>query len=272
MRTSQKLLILIFLLASSGWSGSGLAQLLEDNAGWNEEAAMAHSQQAIGRELGNFRFTRSDGSEVGLDQYGGKPLIVSFIFTSCHHVCPATTRRLRDAIRSAREVMDDDGFQVLTIGFDTVNDTPDAMRYFAAQQSVNDVNWDFLSGDFETVDALAKNLGFIYYRSPRGFDHITQVSLIDADGKVYQQVYGMQFELPWLVEPLKELVFGKSGHGAGPIAGLLGRIQLFCTVYDPANDRYYFDYSLFIQIAIGFFAILGIGLFLFRGLRRPGNS
>ena len=264
MSNCHKILMMILALCLTG---AVSAQLLEDNVGWAEDAAISNSQAAIGRELGDYRFTRSDGSEVMLSGYAGKPLLISMIFTSCHHICPTTTRRLRDAVRSAREVMEDDDFHVLTIGFDTVNDTPDAMRYFAGQQSVDDPNWDFLSGDFETVDALAKTLGFIYYRTPRGFDHITQVSLIDASGKVYQQVYGMNFELPWLVEPLKQLVFGGAGHGTGPIAGLLGRIQLFCTVYDPSRNRYYFDYSLFIQMAIGFASILGVAIFLVRGLR-----
>jgi protein SCO1/2 len=52
------------------------------------------------------------------------------------------------------------------------------------------------------------------------------------------------------------------------LSGLLDRIRLFCTVYDPASDRYHFDYSLFIQMAIGLAAILAVGFFLFRGLRR----
>jgi protein SCO1/2 len=254
------------------WPLAGAGQLLEDAAGWDEETAISHSQARLGEPVGDYRFTRRDGSTVSLSEFAGKPLLISMIFTSCHHVCPTTTKRLDAAARAAKDVLGTDAFNVVTVGFDTVNDTPGAMRDFARQQSVSDGNWAFLSGDFETVNALATDLGFIYYRSPRGFDHITQVSVIDKAGQVYRQVYGVQFELPWLVEPLKELVFDRPATLKNPFANLVGRIRLFCTVYDPARDRYHFDYSLFIQMAIGFLSILGIGWYLVRELRRSRTS
>jgi protein SCO1/2 len=79
---------------------------------------------------------------------------------------------------------------------------------------------------------------------------------------VYRQVYGAAFELPALVEPLKELVFNRPVAQAHFASGLVDRIKLFCTVYDPATGRYHFDYSLFVQIAVGALAILGIGSWL----------
>lgn len=255
-------------LALMFWPLVGFSQLLDVAVGWDEETAIKYSQASIGRQLGDYRFTRTDGSTVSLADYTGKPLLISLIFTSCHHVCPITTKRLAEAVGAAREVMEEGAFNVVTIGFDTPKDTPDAMRMFATQQSVHDSHWDFLSADAATIERLTTELGFIYYRSPRGFDHITQVSVIERGGTVYRQVYGAQFELPWLVEPLKELVFNRPAPDAGHFAGLLGRIRLFCTVYDPATDRYHFDYSLFLQIGIGFLAIFGIGWFLVQGSRR----
>jgi protein SCO1/2 len=248
------------------------AQLLEEASGWDEETAINHSQAAIGGQLGDFTFKRTDGSTVSLSDFTGKPLLISLIFTSCHHVCPTTTKRLADGVRAARDVLGTDTFRVLTIGFDTVNDTPEAMHQFARAQSVDDDDWEFLSTDFETVNALARELGFIYFRSARGFDHITQVSVIDRDMTVYQQVYGVHFELPWLVEPLKDLVFNRHGIARNPLSGLLGRIRLFCTTYDPASDRYHFDFSLFIQMAIGFLSVFGVGWYLVREMRRGRAS
>lgn len=260
------------LLMLTAWSCAASAQLMEDATGWDEEAAITHSQAVVGKPLGDRVFTRMDGTPVNLSDFRGKPLLVSMIFTSCHHVCPTTTKRLHAAVRAARDVLGTDSFNVVTVGFDTANDTPEAMRQFARKQSVDEPNWHFLSGDFRTVDALAADLGFIYYPTPRGFDHITQVSVIDEDGLVYRQVYGMQFELPWLVEPLKELVFDEPATLRNPFASLVGRVRLFCTVYDPARDRYHFDYSLFVQMAIGLLAIVGVIVFLVRGMRRPGGT
>ena len=107
-------------------------------------------------------------------------------------------------------------------------------------------------------------IGFVHFPSPRGFDHITQVTVIDRDGMVYRQVYGEMFELPWLVEPLKELVFNRPQSAGHFMASLFDRVRLFCTIYDPSTGRYDFDYSLFVQIAVGLTVILGISAFLVR--------
>ena len=244
----------------------------QDSKPWDRDAALAHSQAAIGNPLPDLELTNSDGRRVSLADFRGKPVLVSLIFTSCHHVCPTTTRRLAEAVSAARKALGDDSFNVLTIGFDTANDTPAAMRGFARQQSVSEPGWDFLSATPEAIRVLSDQLGFVFYPSPRGFDHLTQVSVFDRDGTLYRQVYGMQFELPWLVEPLKELVYDRRVESHGLMAGLLDRIRLFCTTYDPASDRYHFDYSLFIQLLIGFAAIAGVAIFLVRGSRRSARD
>jgi protein SCO1/2 len=183
-------------------------------------------------------------------------------------VCPALTRHLATAVDSARDVLGEDSFQVLTIGFDSARDTPDAMRVFAREQSISDPHWAFLSASQQNLDRLVENIGFIYYPSPRGFDHINQVTVVDREGVIYRQIYGAAFDLPWLVEPLKDLVFNRPQSAGHFVAGMVDRVRLFCTVYDPATGRYRFDYSLFVQIAIGALAILSIAGWLLLEARR----
>lgn len=246
---------------------------------YDADRALEISQSAVGGTLQDLKFYDSQGRPVSLLKYQGKPLLISMIFTSCHHVCPAITRHLASAVDAAWEVLEDDSFQVITVGFDTAVDTPDAMRMFAARQDVNDPNWDFLSASADTVASLVENIGFVYFPSPRGFDHINQVTVVDRDGVVYRQVYGAAFELPWLIEPLKELVFNRPQPGSHLVSDLVGRIKLFCTVYDPNTGRYKFDYSLFVGIAVGAVMVLAIAMWLlveFRRARRrkkdPGSA
>lgn len=226
-----------------------------ERAGFERSDALAVSQAAIGRRIGDYEFQSTRGVPVSLADYRGKPMVISLIYTSCYHICPATTQHLAKVVRKARSVLGEDSFSVLTIGFDTANDTPDAMRVFAAQQSVDLPGWEFLSGDQATVDALAEDLGFQYFPTPSGFDHLIQSSVIDADGVVFRQVYGIRFDTPHLIEPLKVLVFGEDA-GATLLDQLTSRIRLFCTVYDPASDSYKFDYSIFIGLFMGL--ILGV--------------
>jgi protein SCO1/2 len=247
----------------------------EEKEGYDADAAVAVSQAAIGLSLGDYLLYDRQGKPVNLSEYQGRPLLISMIFTSCHHVCPAITRHLATAVDAARDALGEESFQVLTVGFDTPVDTPDAMRVFARKQSIDDPNWAFLSGSAQVMESLVKNVGFVHYPSPRGFDHINQVTVIDAEGIIYRQVYGAAFELPWLVEPLKDLVYNRPRPDDHLGTGLLNRVKLFCTVYDPNTGRYRFDYSLFIGIGVGALIVLSLIAWLlleYLRARRSGNS
>ena len=248
---------------------SVLAQAETDKkpGAYDADSALQISQAALGSSLQDLKFYDSQGRPVSLSKYQGRPLLISMIFTSCHHVCPTTTKRLADAVRAAKDVLGGDSFNVVTVGFDTVNDTPEAMQSFARQQSVKDENWEFLSADFETIEALATDLGFVYFRTARGFDHITQVSVIDRDATIYRQVYGITFPTPQLIEPLKELVFGHPKEQSS-LSYLGNRIRLFCTVYDPATDSYRIDVSVFIGTIVGIITSLVFGRMLFKEWRK----
>lgn len=232
------------------------------------DTALTTSQRAIGNPVGAYRFTDVDGKVVTLEQLRGKPLVLSMVYTSCYQICPMTTRNLSSVVEKAREALGDNSFNVALIGFDTAVDTPDAMRYFANRQGVYGQNWQLLSTDQQTVEALSRDLGFLFYPSSAGFDHLIQVTIIDAEGRVYRQVYGQAFDTPMLVDPLIELVLGRSPPEQPLLANLVNRIKLFCTTYDPARDGYYFDYSLFIGMLIGA-TIIGIaGTVVVRGWRQ----
>jgi protein SCO1/2 len=239
------------------------------------DLALKTSQQAIGNQVGNYTFTNAKGSRLALSDFRGKPLVISMVFTSCFQICPMTTRHLSKVVEKARDALGHDSFSVAVIGFDSKVDTPDAMQYFANKQGVSDKNWNLLSITAEDVDSLSKDIGFIYFPSSNGFDHIIQATVIDAEGKVYRQVYGQVFETPLLVDPLIELVLGRPAPEQSFLSTLGDKIKLFCTTYDPVRDGYYFDYSLFVGMLIGGSIILITGIAMWREHRRgkkPSNS
>ena len=256
MRIISSILIVLAIMA-------GPVGAVEDTSNYTPEQALKYSQAALGRHVGNYAFTDSAGEAVQMSDFLGKPVVVSFIYTSCADSCPVITQTLLDAAVVARDALGDNSFAVISIGFDSASDSPNRMRYFASQQGVDLNGWKFLSGDLPTVLALSEDLGFIFYRSPKGFDHLSQVSIISADGKVYRQIYGQSFETPLLVEPLKELVFGTEAPFAS-LGDLINKVRLFCTIYDPAADRYRFDYSIFIKLIVGTMIVGGMGIFVTR--------
>ena len=234
---------------------------------FDAKVALAASQAALGRVPAETAFTASDGRAVRLSDYRGQPLVISLVYTSCHHICPTTTQHLAKVVRIARAALGTDSFRVATVGFDTVHDKPEAMAQFARQQRLELGGWDFLSTDAATLARLGADLGFLYFPAPQGFDHLIQATVLDGNGKIYRQVYGMTFDTPLLVEPLKELVFGQQ-VSASFLADLGNKIKLFCTVYDPSSDRYKFDYSIFIGLFIGLSSLGFISFLVLREWRR----
>jgi protein SCO1/2 len=235
---------------------------------FDNEKALSISQAAIGNQPENHVFTRADGSPTTLNDFRGKPLVLSMIYTSCYHICPMTTQHLSKVVQKAREALGDDSFAVAIVGFDTQVDTPQAMQYFANKQSISDKGWNLLSISQEGVEALSKDIGFQFFPSSNGFDHLIQASIIDAEGRVYRQVYGQVFETPLLIDPLIELVLGRAPPEQSLLDGLARKIKLFCTTYDPVRDGYYFDYSIFLGLFIGGTIIIFTGVVVVRGLRK----
>jgi protein SCO1 len=244
-----------------------------DDSDDSERRAIEFSQAAIGRTVSDMAFIDASGVERRLSDYRGKPLLVSMVFTACAHACSVTTRHIDRSVRVARDALGPDSFNTVTIGFDTPVDTPEAMRNYARRHGVNDVRWQFLSnGDAGAMRRLTDELGFTLQPSPRGFDHTVQLSLLDGEGVVYRQVYGEQFNLPLLVEPLKDLVLGRPSAEDSMFTRLGNRVRLFCTVYDPKGDRYLFDYSLFAGIFIGVLVLGSTLLWLLLEIRSGRRS
>ena len=202
--------------------------------------------------------------------------MLSLIYTSCYQICPMTTRHLAKVVDKARAALGEDSFNVAVLGFDAHNDSPQAMIHFARKQGIDERGWRLLSASPDTIKALSEELGFKFFASPNGFDHITQATVIDAEGRIYRQVYGEVFETPLLVEPLKDLVLGQPKPNQTLLSELINKVRFFCTTYDPARDAYHFDYSLFIGIFVGASIILS-GIFLLirefrQGRRRSART
>jgi protein SCO1/2 len=234
-------------------------------------AALEKSEAAIGSIVGGHLLTGSDGLPLDVRVFRGRPLVVSLVYTSCNSVCPTTTQNLKRAVARARKALGDGSFTVLTIGFDARNDTPGRLAAFASDQDIDgDPLWRVASASPATLGALLQEVGFSYAGAAGGFEHVAQTTIIDADGRVYRQVYGDEFPLQMLVEPLKALVFGVTTRSFTP-AALADRLRFLCTVYDPETGRYRTDYAIYIGIFTGGLSLILMAwviLRMWRGNRR----
>ncbi len=247
----------------------GLSSLAMADA--RTDAALAVSQGAIGTSVPDLAFRDAEGNRINLADLRGKPLVITLIYTSCSELCPTIVESLAAGVETAEDILGAGSFNVLTIGFDIRNDTPDRMRSFARAHNAGGDNWFFAGSDEATMERLGAAVGFSFFSSAGGFDHMAQVTVLDKTGTIYQQVYGSTFAPPAIVEPLKQLILGGE-RSIFSLAGLGDRVRLFCTAFDPNTGRYYFDYSLLVAIFVGAGCLVGILVFLIRETRKSLRS
>lgn len=234
-------------------------------------AALEASKAAVGRRLADYVFRDTMGARTPLSRFGGRPVIINMVYTACTDFCPVTVQSLARAVEGAQDALGPNSFSVLTIGFDTRTDHPAQMRAYAKSQGIDIPNWHFLSADAQTILALTEQLGFAFYRAPQGFDHIAQTTIVGAEGQVFRQVYGADLTVASIVEPLKQLRYGETANLAS-LDNILERIKLFCTLYDPDEDAYRFDWSIFTGIVVGLLSITGLAAFLIHATLQYRNA
>jgi protein SCO1 len=253
-------LLLPALLADTSWSATVL----------DEAEALRIGQAAIGRQLEDHVLRDSSVRRVALSDFRGKTPSDQFrvhqllLGLPDHRPDPGCGRRSGAAGAWEGQLRSRDH----RVRYPPRHARAHA-RVRAHAQSIDRPGWRFLSGDAATVDALAEQVGFVVYPAPQGFDHMALTTVVDQEGRIYRQIYGGVFEAPAVVEPLKDLVFGRRSDWTS-LEGLVNRVRLFCTMYDPRTGAYRFDYTPFITLAIGLAALAGVGGFALREWRRAG--
>jgi protein SCO1/2 len=257
-RLRLRLLLTAASLVCAGQSWAESTPISLDQA-----AALRASQAVVGKAVGDFTLLDRDSKPVRLSSYRGKPLLVSFIYTGCFQVCPLTTRSLQSAIEGGRGIFGTSQFNVVSIGFNQPADSPQSLKAFARQHRIDVPNWDFLSPHASIVEALTREFGFDYLATPAGFDHVVQVTLLDAEGRVYRQIYGEQPNSASIGEPLAQLLRNAPAPQQFRLEDLIDRVRILCTDFDPATGKYRFKYGLLLEVAGGLTFALAMGWFFF---------
>ena len=108
------------------------------------------SRLAIIRTAPDFALVDSGDRKVGLKQFRGKVVLVSFIFTTCNGSCPATTHRMAKVQGElARHADLKDKVQLVSITLDPERDT--AARLNARLESLERLDGDLAERDELTL-------------------------------------------------------------------------------------------------------------------------
>lgn len=256
------LCVLLGMVATAGTAWASDDNIPQTPLNLDQQQALTVSQAVVGSVPENFAFFDRTSKPVSLASFRGKPLLVSFIYTGCFQVCPGTTRELQGAVEGATKAFGSDSFNVISVGFNPPADDPQSMRSFARQFGIDAPNWEFLSLSPKSVAEVTRAFGFSFLPTPAGFDHILQATLLDANGRIVQQIYGEKLSAADVGEPLKALLTNSPTASQVSFEGFVERVRILCTVYDPQTGKYEVKYGLFLEIAGGLtFAIVMMAFF-----------
>ena len=132
-----------------------------------------------------FSFINQNGDMVSNEDYLGKVYLVEFFFSTCPTICPKMTKNLVD-IQNTFPKRSDFGIASFTINPDY--DTQEVLKKYAINSGVTNPNWNFMTGNKESIYNLA-NTGFNLYAAKvdgadGGFEHSGNFALIDKQGYI----------------------------------------------------------------------------------------
>jgi len=140
--------------------------------------------------------------------------IVGYIFTNCPDICPLTTNNMRliqEKLSSDRI----DNVEFVSISFDPEVDKPSVMRDFTRVRDLDLSNWNFLTGNKNTIEDLMKKVGVMaFVGDSTTFDdgsktyyyvHTDRIQLIDQDGRIRKNYQGSKINIDEIVADVKKL-------------------------------------------------------------------
>ena len=196
----------IVVLAIATLSLLGPATRAHD--GGRAHLSQRHTLPTIG-PAPEFKLTSQDGAPVTLQDFRGKVVAVTFIYTSCQDTCPLLAAKMAQV---QDELGSDFGTRIafLSITVDPEHDTPDVLKQYASVYEANPAGWIFLTGPAAVVSDIARRYGVVARRTVDGnVSHILLTSIIDQRGRLRVQYVGERFDPEEFRRDLVSLLDGR---------------------------------------------------------------
>jgi protein SCO1/2 len=139
----------------------------------------------------------SAGKPFDLSTLKGKVVVVSFVYTTCTGMCPATTQAMVDVRNALKEAkLWGTSVEFVSITLDPGRDTAEVLHRYAKLFRADDRAWHFLTGPPEAVHSVIRDWGMWVKALPTGaLDHPSRVFLLDAAGH-QREIYNLEFLTP----------------------------------------------------------------------------
>lgn len=149
---------------------------------------------AVGEVVPDFTLVDQRRRPVSLAELRGKVVAVNFIYTRCAlpNFCLRIANNFAVLQKRFKQRLGRD-LVLLTVTFDPVRDTPDALAQYAGQFNADPANWRFLTGPVPDVQRACQLFGVDAFLDEGLMDHNLHTALIDRQGRLIANIEGNQF-------------------------------------------------------------------------------
>lgn len=179
---------------------AGARKLREDTHNLGKNAF-----REIGEKVPDFALYDQDGRVVQSARFGGKQIMLNFIYTRCpdQTKCPAATLKMMAAQKLAAEA-GVTNIEFISITLDPANDTPAVLKEYAAVRGIDTKNFSFLTGPESAIKDLLTQFGVAAQPNDTNLAHTLSTVLIDPAGKIAHREDGSAWEPKDFVAKMKK--------------------------------------------------------------------
>ena len=209
----------------------------------------------------SLEFTDHNGETVTLADYvrGDVPVVFTLNYYGCPMLCGLQLNALTDGL-AEMDWAPGENFRVVTISFDPEEtwELASAKRqsHLDALGRGDDVDWSFLVGTAENIEAVSQGFGYTYryVEAQDEYAHPAAVMFVSPEGVINRYLYG-------LIYTPRDLKFAIMEASEGRVGTTVEQLILSCFVYDPEAGSYVQNAMTIMRLS-GVATMIGIGIFL----------
>ena len=170
---------------------------------------------APGQTVPDFKFINQSGKTIGVDQFRGKALLVTFIYTRCPlpEYCIRMSRNFADIQKQlAADPALYSKTHLLSVSFDPEHDTPKVLRsygntYVGASGGQTFSHWDFAVPPAAELDAVDEFFDVaVSPGSGNTLTHSLSTAVIAPSGKLFRWYPNNEWTASAVVDDIKQAV------------------------------------------------------------------
>jgi protein SCO1/2 len=187
---------IFFVIISKNKNSAKTEIKLSTNPSNKEEFCCVENLQAAGYSDNSIYQLKSiwrdeNNTEVSLNKFYGKKVILSMIYTNCTIACPVIVNEMQrlEALIPGNAV---NNYNFVVVSIDPKRDTPSRMKKFAEDRNLNLKRWTLLTGSVYNIAELAQAIGFRYKENQSGlFKHSNLITFINTKGEITDKIEGL---------------------------------------------------------------------------------